>query len=172
MPSDGSMALTAPGAQRAIRTAVKTPVAAADVEPPQALRDSQRIKECFTDEAAPTANAPFIGFAIGEKLFILAHAELRLTINKKLTRVFWSWVFPSGSFLTRAPTPACPAYRGATFLRSFKSSQVRANQLAGGIHFKVKEITFLGKIGAAVDQDRKGIPGRRTADGSGTMCHR
>src|SRR5262249_44811002 len=55
----------------------------------------QPIKECFTDEAAPTAYALFIGFAICEKLFILAHARHQPTINKKLTRLFWSHIFAS-----------------------------------------------------------------------------
>src|SRR5262249_32180898 len=73
----------------------KGAIAAADVQPAHTLGDSQPIKECFTDEAAPTAYALFIGFAICEKLFILAHARHQPTINKKLTRLFWSHIFAS-----------------------------------------------------------------------------
>jgi hypothetical protein len=83
MLSDGSMALTATGAQRAIRTGGKDAVAAADIEPSQALADRQPIQKCFTDETAPTTYAPFIGFAVREKLFILAHAKHQLSRKQK-----------------------------------------------------------------------------------------
>ena len=58
-------------------------VAAADVEPAKALRNSEPFEECFTDHAAPTAHAPFIGFAISEELFILAHVKYLDRLNSQ-----------------------------------------------------------------------------------------
>jgi hypothetical protein len=53
----------------------KGAVAAPDVYPAEAIRHSEPIKECFTDDAAPTAHPPFVGFAISEKIFDFAHVK-------------------------------------------------------------------------------------------------
>jgi hypothetical protein len=74
--------MTVAGAQRAISSAVKSAIAAADVEPSKILRNVKPVEEHFANETSPATHQPLVGFSISEKLVSLAHVDWLMSLAK------------------------------------------------------------------------------------------